>query len=180
MLIMHVGYIRSWTRLHSPGTATRGLVVRVQMTGKNCQATALDAGDAARRSLTWLADDASPARTKIIRSWFWLPGRSGLLGALPRSARRSGAAACRDPGGLAARPGPGPHRRNGPPMRHPAGRAGMVRCELALPVPFAQDGSACPDAQAAGSPSPGTAVPRVSEGRNRSCFRPCQETRERQ
>jgi hypothetical protein len=62
--------------------------LRVYVIGRDYQATEIDAGDAARRFMTWLlADEGNPALTEVIQSWLWQPPDAGGLGALAESGR---------------------------------------------------------------------------------------------
>lgn len=60
--------------------------MRVYVFGKGCQATEIGTGEAASKFAAWLAEDANPALTEIIRTWLWLPAESGGLSALAESA----------------------------------------------------------------------------------------------
>jgi hypothetical protein len=59
--------------------------VRVYVIGRGYQPTDIDTGEAARRFLTWLADESNVALTEIIQMGLWLPADSGGLGALAES-----------------------------------------------------------------------------------------------
>jgi hypothetical protein len=59
--------------------------VRVYVIGRDYQATEIDAAEAARRFIAWLADPANPALTEVIQTWLWLPADAGGLGALAES-----------------------------------------------------------------------------------------------
>jgi hypothetical protein len=61
--------------------------VRVYVIGRDCQATEIDAADAARRFTAWLADGASPVLAEVIQTWLWQPPDAGGLGALAESGR---------------------------------------------------------------------------------------------
>ncbi|MGH3218325.1 MAG: hypothetical protein ACRDPY_06280 [Streptosporangiaceae bacterium] len=52
----------------------------------NYHVTEIDEGEAARRFLAWLADDASTTLTELIQSWLWQPPDTGGLGVLAESA----------------------------------------------------------------------------------------------
>lgn len=56
--------------------------MRVYLIGRNYQATEIDAADAARRFVAWLADAANPALTGLVQTWLWRPPDAGGLGAL--------------------------------------------------------------------------------------------------
>lgn len=53
--------------------------MRVYEIGKDCQASEIGTGEAARKFLAWLADDANPALTRTIHSW-WLAELTGTSG----------------------------------------------------------------------------------------------------
>jgi hypothetical protein len=66
--------------------AGRRTGLRVYVIGRGYQATDIDTGEAARKFLTWLADEANVALTEIIQTWLWLPADAGGLGSLAESA----------------------------------------------------------------------------------------------
>jgi hypothetical protein len=61
--------------------------LRVYVIGRDYQATEIDAADAARRFIAWLADGANPVLAEVIQTWLWQPPDAGGLGALAESGR---------------------------------------------------------------------------------------------
>jgi hypothetical protein len=59
--------------------------LRVYVIGRDYQATEIDAADAARRFMAWLADAANPVLAEVIQTWLWQPPDAGGLGALAES-----------------------------------------------------------------------------------------------
>jgi len=62
--------------------------LRVYVIGRVLQATETDTGEAARKFLAWLAEDAKTSPTEFIQTWLWLPADAGGLGVLAESARK--------------------------------------------------------------------------------------------
>jgi len=52
----------------------------------NYHVTEIDEGEAARRFLDWLADEARTTLTELIQGWLWQPTDTGGLGVLAESA----------------------------------------------------------------------------------------------
>jgi hypothetical protein len=61
--------------------------LRVYVIGKDYRATEIDAADAARRFMAWLADGANPVLAEVIQTWLSQPSDKGGLGALAESDR---------------------------------------------------------------------------------------------
>jgi hypothetical protein len=59
--------------------------LRVFVIGRNYRPTEIDAADAARRFMAWLADGGNPLLGEVIRNWLWLPHDAGGMGALAES-----------------------------------------------------------------------------------------------
>lgn len=59
--------------------------MRVYWIGRAYQPADIDTGDAARRFLAWLAQDAGTVLASMIRTWLMLPADAGGLGALAES-----------------------------------------------------------------------------------------------
>jgi len=72
---------------NSGGSARGGWPLRVYLIGRDCQATEIDAADAARRFTAWLIDGANPVLAEVIQTWLWQPADVGGLGALVESGR---------------------------------------------------------------------------------------------
>lgn len=69
------------------GGPAREEPLRVYVIGRVLQATGTDTGEAARKFLAWLAEDANTSLTEFIQTWLWLPADAGGPGVLAESAR---------------------------------------------------------------------------------------------
>ena len=59
--------------------------MQVYVIGRDYQATEIDAADAARRFMAWLANATNPVLAEVIQTWLWQPPDAGGLGALAES-----------------------------------------------------------------------------------------------
>jgi hypothetical protein len=61
--------------------------LQVYVTGRDYQATEIDAADSARRFTAWLTAEANPLVGEVIQTWLWQSPDAGPLGALAESGR---------------------------------------------------------------------------------------------
>jgi hypothetical protein len=61
--------------------------LRIYEIRRDYQAIEIDAADATRRFMAWLADAANPVLAEVIQIWLWQPPDAGGLGALAESDR---------------------------------------------------------------------------------------------
>jgi hypothetical protein len=79
--------VRDFREGNSGGSARGGWPLRVYVIGKDYRATEIDAADAARRFMAWLAEGGNPVLDEVIQTWLWKPPDAGGLGALAESGR---------------------------------------------------------------------------------------------